>query len=126
MINIVKDAPQNVAAFVAEGEVTQEDFDNVVLPHVKEITEKTGELNYLLKLDTSIANFTAGAWLKDALLGLKNLSKWNRVAIVTDKSSIQTFTDIFSVVMPGKFIGFDKIDYQTALHWVATGEKIEG
>ena len=62
----------------------------------------------LLVLDTDIKNFTAGAWLQDALLGLKHLGKWNRAAIVTDSEDIISFTNGFSYVVPGEFHGFKK------------------
>lgn len=85
MISIINDAPENVAAFNATGEITREDFENLVIPHVKSKVEQFDELNYLLYLDTDLDNFTMGAWLQDALLGIKNITKWNRAAIVTDK-----------------------------------------
>jgi hypothetical protein len=40
------------------------------------------KINYLLYLDTDLNNITAGAWAKDAILGLKHLFKWNKVAVV--------------------------------------------
>ncbi|RQP12667.1 MAG: STAS/SEC14 domain-containing protein [Chryseobacterium sp.] len=122
MIKIIESAPRNVAAFEAADEVTKEDFENVVMPYVNKIVEQEDELNYLLQLRTPLSKFTAGAWVQDALLGLKNLAKWNRVAIVTDKEGIQTFTDIFSKFMPGEFRGYDHIDYKDAERWVSTGE----
>ena len=122
MISIIKHAAANVAAFSATGEVTKEDFANVVMPHVKAMVELHGELNYVLKLDTDISNFTMGAWIQDALLGIKNLSKWNRAAIVTNKEGIQTFTEIFSKIMPGEFRGFDKEELEKAINWASTGK----
>ena len=110
MITIIPDTPENVAAFKASGEITREDFENLVIPHVKTKVNTFNELNYLLLLDTDLNNFTAGAWLQDALLGLQNITKWNRAAIVTDKKAVQNFTEIFSVLMPGEFRSFDKDD----------------
>jgi hypothetical protein len=106
MITIIPEAPENVAAFNATGEVTKEDFEKLVIPRVKEKVEQFGELNYLLYLDTDLDNFTMGAWLEDLLLGLKNLTNWNRSAIVTDKEGIRDFTSVFSVLMPGEFSSF--------------------
>lgn len=122
MISIIKTAPANVAAFTATGEVNKDDFQSVVMPHVKAVVEQHDELNYVLNLDTDISNFTAGAWLQDALLGIKNITKWNRAAIVTEKESIQNFTEIFSKVMPGEFRGFDKNELEMAINWAATGK----
>lgn len=125
MITIIPEAPENVAAFNATGEITKEDFEKVVIPWVKEKVEQFDELNYVLYLDTDLDNFTMGAWLQDALLGLKNLTKWNRTAIVTDKEAVQNFTDIFSVLMPGEFKSFPKENLYNALYWCNNGNEVE-
>ena len=125
MITIINDAPENVAAFNATGDVTKEDFENLVIPYVKNKVEQFDELNYLLYLDTDLSNFTMGAWLQDALLGIKNLSKWNRAAIVTDKEGVQNFTNIFSVLMPGEFKSFPKENLYNALYWCQNGNEVE-
>jgi hypothetical protein len=121
MINQITDVPANMVAFRASGEVTKDDFD-VVFKKVEELVKNTGKLNYLLVLQNSPADFTAGAWLQDALLGIKNITKWNRAAIVTDSQGVIVFTDAFSKLMPGEFKGFYKEEYNTAVDW--TAEKI--
>lgn len=122
MITVIKNAPANVAAFTAIGDVSREDFESAVLPHVKQVVDKYGELNYVLNLDTGISNFSMGAWLQDALLGIKHLTRWNRAAIITDKESIRNFTAIFSKIMPGEFKGFEKEELEKAINWAATGK----
>ncbi len=119
MIEILPDMPVNMVGFRATGAVTEEDFRSVVMPEVERTVKEIGKLNYLLVLDTSPQNFTLGAWWHDALLGLKNLTKWNRAAIVTDSDAIQKFTAVFSVLMPGEFKGFDKADIDKAVAWVS-------
>lgn len=112
------DTTDNVVAFRALAEVTKEDFLKVVVPAVEHLVKQINEINFLLVLDTDIQNFTAGAWLQDALLGLKHLGKWNRAAIVTDTEEIITFTNGFSFVVPGEFHGFKKDQFNKALNWV--------
>jgi len=121
MIEQIKNLPPNMVGFRSTGEVTKEDFD-LVIAEVEKIVAKTGKLNYLLFLDNSPADFTIGAWMKDAFLGLKNLLKWNRAAIVTDSETIIQFTNAFSILMPGEFKGFHKDEYLEAIDW--TSEKI--
>lgn len=90
MIQLIENLPSNMVGFKATGEVTEVDFMETVMPKVKELIAKTDKLNYMLVLDTSIENFTAGAWFKDAIMGIKHLTKWNRAAIVTDVEAIRT------------------------------------
>jgi len=121
MIEILKDMPNNVAGFRAVGEVTKAHFTAVVMPVVDEVVKRTGELNYLMILDTSLKNWTAGAWFEDLWLGIKELTKWNRVAIVTDSEMINKFTDVISALVPGTFRGFPPEKTKEAVRWVATG-----
>ena len=118
MIVQIKDVPNNMVAFKADGEVTKEDFE-VVKQEVASLVEATGKLNYLLFLDNSPKDFTIGAWLQDALLGISNITKWNRAAIISDSDAVITFTDAFSKVMPGEFKGYAKADYDKAVNWVS-------
>ncbi|MGN6645278.1 MAG: STAS/SEC14 domain-containing protein [Cytophaga sp.] len=110
MITEIKNLPSNMIGFKATNEVTEKDFDETVIPKVKELVSNT---------DTSLDNFTLGAWFKDALMGIKKLTKWNRAAIVTDIKGVKTFTDIFSALMPGEFKAFEHKDQQLAIDWVS-------
>lgn len=123
MITKIAGLPPNMVGFRATGEVTQADFDDIVIPEVRKLVAENGVLNYLLLLDTSIRNFTFGAWFKDAVLGVQNLTKWNRAAIISDNEGVHNFTKVFSVVMPGTFKAFDHAEMDRAIDWVS--EKID-
>ena len=122
MITYLENLPANIAGFKATGEITETDFTETVMPKVKALVDKTDKLNYLLVLETSVKNFTIGAWMKDAMMGIKHLTKWNRAAIVSDVEAIRNFTDIFSYFLPGEFKGFEHKDLLDAVDWVS--EKI--
>lgn len=118
MIIEIPGLPDTMVGFRANGEVTKEDF-RVVQATVAHLVEKQGSLNYMLVLDNSPKDFTFGAWMQDALLGIKNITKWNRAAIVTDIEGVINFTDAFSKVMPGEFRGYRKSEYEDAVNWVS-------
>lgn len=111
--------PENTAGFRVTGEVTQDDYKSVIVPQVSLLVEKQGKINFLLLLDTDVSNFTAGAWMQDAMLGLKHLTKWNRAAIVSDSEGVIKFTDAFSLAAPGEFKGFRKTEFEKAVAWVS-------
>lgn len=117
MINVIN-APDNVAAFRATGEITKEDYQTVVEPTVQKLVDRINEINFLFLIDIEIENFTAAAWIEDAMLGLKNLGKWNRTAIVTDSVKSISFTKGFSYIVPGEFRGYKKEAFNEALNWV--------
>ncbi len=98
MIKHLENLPSNIVGFKATGEITATDFTETVLPKVMELIEKTDKLNYLLVLETSVKNFTIGAWMKDVITGIKHLIKWNRAAIVSDSEGLGVL-QISSVIL---------------------------
>jgi len=118
MIEKLTNIPDTMVGFRAAAEVTSADFEKVVVPSVNELIARTDKLNYLMVIDTSLKHFSAGAWLQDALLGIKKLTKWSKVAILSDSEGIQKFTDIFSVVSPGEFKGFNRDELDKAVAWI--------
>jgi hypothetical protein len=119
MIQHLQDLPLNIVGFRAIGEITEQDFTETVMPKVKALIDKTDKLNYLLVLDTSVKNITIGAWMQDAMMGIKHLTKWNKAAIVTDEESVRNFTNFFSYLMPGEFKGFEHEQLNEAINWVS-------
>ena len=108
-----------MVGFKAAWDVTKQDFDEVVIPCVKKHVEKNGQLNYLLVLNTSIKNFSFGAWLADVFMGLRHICKWKRAAIVSDSKALKYFTSIFSFFVPGEFTVYPHDQLKQAIDWVA-------
>ena len=119
MITVIKDVPENVVAFHAEGEVTKENYEEVVTPAVEALIKKTGMLNYVMFIDTDISNFTAAAALKDAMLGISKLGKWHKGAIVSDSTVAKAVTGMFNFMSSADFKSFDKDELQKAIQWVS-------
>jgi hypothetical protein len=105
--------------FTLTGEITKDEYDNVIMPAVKEITDHSSTLNMLLVINTDLSNFTVGAWMKDALLGLKNLIKFHRVALVSDSQIVKNITSMANLVVPGEYKNFLMTEESEAKVWVS-------
>lgn len=116
---------RNFVGFKAIGEIDADDFKNIVIPQVEAFIANKGKLNYLLQIETDLNNFSAGAWLQDAILGIKVFTKWNRAAIVTDSEGIKSFTEFFSKIMIGEFKCFLHEEIETAILWVSEENTID-
>lgn len=122
MIETIPGLPANVIGFKASGEVTKKDYDDVVFPLVSKQTDKTKKLNYIFVVDTPLGEFTAGAWVQDVWLGMKELARWHRVAIVSDSEKIRSFTDRMGHFVPGEYKGFTRTELTLAIAWAGGGE----
>ena len=119
MVQLITGLPHKVAGFTAIGKISQSDYDTIINPKVASIYEEFNKINYLLVLETPLSNFSAGAWIKDAVLGFVYFTQWNKIAIVTKKKSVKKFTDIFGKFIPGKTRGFMMEDIEKAMRWVS-------
>lgn len=119
MIEILNGLPPHVAAFKASGKITEEDYTKVINPLVEKIYKEYGKINYLLVINTPLSNYSAGAWIKDALLGFVYFTDWKKIAIVSEKKGIKDFTDFFGKLIPGKTKGFMMQDLGLAEKWIS-------
>ena len=119
MIEVINGLPAYVAGFRATGKVTSEDYQKTIYHLVGSIAKAFKKINYLLLIETPLSNYSAGAWVDDALLGLKYFTKWNKLAIVSKSDGIKKFTDVFGKLIPGETKGFKIEDLPVAKEWIS-------
>ncbi|MFI5161526.1 MAG: STAS/SEC14 domain-containing protein [Sphingobacteriales bacterium] len=125
MLQFINDLPDDVVGIRATGEVDKDDYERVLIPRMEELAKRQGEINYLLVLETDVQNFTIASWFEDFKLGLKNFSKWNKIAVVTDQASVEWFSDVFSHFIPGESRGYKLSELDEAIAWVSEEEHHE-
>jgi hypothetical protein len=118
MLQFINDLPDDVVGIHAIGEVTKEDFDNILLPRIDDLSKRQGEIKYLLVLETDVSSFTLAAWWKDLVMGLKYFTKWKRIAVVSDQKGVEWFTDAFKHLIPGNSKGFALNELEEAVRWI--------
>jgi len=124
MIELMTGLPSTVVGFRATGKVTMKDYREVIFPEVERQVDKEKKLNYVFVVDTSLKDFTTGAWISDAWLGLKEFANWRRVAIVSDVENIRHFTDKAGHLAPGEYKGFRMSELNDAIVWAGQPEKV--
>lgn len=118
MIKILDGFPESVVALVAEGHVTKKDYEEVLIPKVNEALSRHGKVRLYYELGASFAGIDAEAAWEDFKIGLEHLSRWERMAVVTDVRWIRTTLNAFRFVMPGKLRVFDTSHVADARSWV--------
>jgi hypothetical protein len=110
--------PDGVIGFEAGGEVTADDYRDVMVPALAEATERGGvRLLYVLAEHTT---FTAGAAFADARLGLGHFRSWERIAVVSDADWLENSIKAFGWMMPGEVKVFDDDEVDEATEWLAS------
>jgi hypothetical protein len=119
MVELLNDFPPHVAAYRASGKVHKEEYEKVVMHKVDEVAEQFGKINFLVRLETDMDNYTFAAFMDYLKVSFEHFSKWNRMAIVSDEAWLRTAYNALSVLVPGKIKGYPLKEYEDAKQWVS-------
>ena len=119
MVELLSDFPPHVAAYRASGSIGKEEYERVVMARVDEVAEQYGKINFIVRLETDIDNYSIGAFLEYLKVSFEHFTKWNRMAIVTDQRWVQKAYEVLSVLVPGKIKGYDLKEFDSAKEWVS-------
>lgn len=118
MVEPIPDLPDGVLGFRAKGTVTASDYETVIIPAVEAMFAERGKVRFLYELGEGFSGFEAGAAWDDAKLGLKHLSGWERMAVVSDVEWIRTALRIFGLAIPGHVRIFHEGELADAIRWI--------
>lgn len=122
MIEKIPDLPDHVLGLTAKGTVTAADYETVVVPAVEELFSRHPKVSLLYHLGEDLTGFEAGAMWADTKLGLRHLTGWQRVAVVSDAEWIRGAVRVFGLAIPGEVRVFHDRELDEAERWVAGAE----
>ncbi len=119
MVEPIPNLPDNVLGFTAKGTVTANDYDSVIIPAVEEMFSTQGKVRFLYHLGESFEGFEAGAMWDDTKLGLKHITGWEKMALVSDVTWLRGALKIFGLAIPGHVRVFHNNELAEAKQWVS-------
>lgn len=117
MLKLLEGFDDATLAVESEGRITHKDYEEVIIPRVKEILQTHDKVNCFMHF-TEGTEYSAGAMATDAVFGLRHLFSWNKVAIVTDLSWVHKAAGYFLPLMPFKAKVFVDEEYELAKSWL--------
>lgn len=118
MITRIDGLPQHVVGLRGTGEITSEDYDQVVVPALAGATATEGNVSLLYVLDDG-ASYDVGALVQDSRVGKDYMSKLDRLAVVTDDGRFRAAVTLFGMFMPGRVRVFGHDNGADAEQWVS-------
>lgn len=118
MIELLPDLPGNVVGVEAVGEVTADDYKNVLIPAAEAVLEEHGKARLLYVLGERFDRVSAGAVFEDTKLGLEHLRGWELMAVVTDIEWIGHALKAVGWMIPAKIRVFPTAERAAAEAWV--------
>jgi|GEM_PF-4638545 len=122
MIYRLIDLPSNVIGFKAQWDVSEKDLEEVFIPIVQEQVEKTGKLNCLIILNTSVKHLS-----RSILRSIKYFSgrkvRRRRIAILSESRSIRLLVKFLNALFKGEFRVFSITQLEKAIEWTSRKPK---
>lgn len=118
MIEVLNEFPENVVAFAAKGRVSRQDYESVLVPGLEQALRRPGKVRCYYELGPEFSGMDAGAMWEDFKIGAGHLTRWERVAVVTDLDWIRHAMSIFGFLVPGEFRVFATRDAADARRWI--------
>jgi len=119
MVEQISDLPINTIGFTAKGTVTAHDYESMIIPAVEALFSRQSKVRFLYHLGEDFTGFEAAAMWDDTKLGLKHLSGWDRMAVVTDVEWIRVAIKIFGIAIPGHVRVFHNAELAEAKRWIS-------
>lgn len=117
MIEIIK-AESDQLEISMTAPVTDADYTKVLAPAIDAAIERADRVRVLILLEAGMSDFTFGAMLDDARLGLKHWSGFDRIAVVTDQKGLGRTIRAFSLLYPCPVMVFPKAEVDDARRWL--------
>ncbi len=118
MIEILADFPDNVVAASAHGVVSRRDYQDNLVPRVELTLKRHPKIRCYYELGREFSGMEAGAMWEDFKIGVEHLSRWERVAVVTDVDWIRHAVNIFRFLMTGELRVFAVSEAAAAREWI--------
>lgn len=115
----MKDLPDNVLGVSAEGRITGEDYEKVLIPEVEKKLRENEKIRMLYRLGEGFTGFDLEAMIDDTKVGVKHLSQWDRIALVSDHSVINSVAKFFGHLMACELRIFKNSEFEDAKKWIS-------
>jgi hypothetical protein len=119
MLKLIENLPDDVVGVTAVGEVTGSDYTSVLVAEIESRLKRHETIRFLYVLGDAFSSFSADAAWQDTKIGMRHLTRFERVAIVTDTDWLRRTITAFSIVMPGQVRVFPTAEIEVATAWVS-------
>ncbi len=122
MIETLANMPDGTFGFRVRGDITQDDFTDVVLPPLREALADGEQLRVVVAVGPDFHEEAGAVWAgfkADVELGVRHRTAWERVAVVSDIGWVLQATKLFAWMMPGEVRTFPEKQLRGAMDWVA-------
>lgn len=119
-VKILDGFPNDVLAMEISGRLRAADYEQVIDPLIAEKLTRHKKLKVLLVVGEGFEGATSGAAWDDMKLGLRNFTKYSKLAIVTDLNWMRNSVRLMAPFMPARVHTYPLFKKDLAEDWIKT------
>ena len=119
-MTLLTDLPDNVVGVQATGEVSDDDYEDVLDPAITDALAHHDKIRLLYVLGPEFTGYELDAMWEDTKLGVKTFTAYERMAVVTDAAWVRRTVTAFGWLIPGEVRVFPYDRLADARTWVAS------
>jgi hypothetical protein len=119
MLEAIQPTADNVVALRATGKVTGDDYETVLIPLIEAKLAAHDKIRMLYQLGPEFTGYEAEAMWDDAKVGLKHLTHFEKIAVVTDVEWVVRLVKAAGFLIPGEVRLFANNELTAAQAWIA-------
>ena len=123
MFSAIEGLPDRVIGVDISGKITSDDYRDYLIPLIEEKSQTHDRIDMLCRFDNGWSGIEPGAMWQDMRVGMSNLGRWGRVAIVTDTDWLENAVNMFKILWPGHLRHFELEDFDRASEWVRNRDR---
>lgn len=117
-VAIIPGLPDAVLGVAVRGAVTARDYAEVIQPEVERRLKDHARISLLYHVTPEFRSISPGAMWSDAKVGLTHLTRFARIALVSDHDWMRNTARVFAPLLPGELRVFVGSEYDAAVAWV--------
>jgi len=118
MLTVMSQSHNNIMGVQGTGKVTQEDYQQVLIPQLEKVLKDHDKARFLYYLDESFTGWEVGAMWEDAKFGVRHKDDFEKIAVVGGPKWVGWGTKLFSHFMEGQVKIFPPEELQSAWDWL--------
>ncbi|MDJ0508576.1 MAG: STAS/SEC14 domain-containing protein [Crocosphaera sp.] len=119
MIKLLKGQRDSILLLEAEGKVTGDDYQSVVIPALENKLKQHQKICLLYELGNHFSGFDFLAIWEDFKLGLTHWSDFEKIALVSDIQWIRIVSKVLGFILPYPLKVFHNNQLSQAEEWVS-------
>ena len=119
MIELAQVPDTNIIIITAKGKITDDDYEDTIVPAIEETLKNYEKMRFLYILGEDYDSFEGDAMWEDTKVGMKHLTHYEKIGLVTDVKWIRRSIKAFGFLMPGEVKLFHNEEIEEAKTWIA-------